>query len=129
MNTTLPPRPCASICLPAARAISHDCVTLTSITSMKASGAWSTIFDTLLMPEAVTRMSTPPKRLTAAATILSQALRRARPGRDGLGLGAERLAFGSDLLELAALPAASTTLAPAPGALSRPARRTRRRRR
>src|SRR5580700_856551 len=72
MNTTLPPRPCASICLPAARAISQDWVTFTSITSLNASGGWSTILETLLMPAASTRMSTPPKRLTAASTTFSQ---------------------------------------------------------
>src|SRR6202000_1314275 len=36
IRMTLPPRPCASICLPAARAINQDCVTLTSMTSAKA---------------------------------------------------------------------------------------------
>jgi len=38
MKMTLPPRFCASICLPAARAISQDWVTLTSMTSMNVSG-------------------------------------------------------------------------------------------
>ena len=37
INITLPPCPCFSICLPAARAISQDWVTLASITSMKSS--------------------------------------------------------------------------------------------
>ena len=69
---TLPPRPCLSICRPAARAISQDCVTLASITSRKSSGFWSTIFDTLFWPDATTRMSTPPKRSTAALTIVAQ---------------------------------------------------------
>ena len=68
----MPPWPCSSICRPAARAISQDCVTLASITSRKSSGFWSTIFDTLFWPDATTRMSTRPNRSTAASTIASQ---------------------------------------------------------
>src|ERR1700693_3944511 len=58
--------------LPAARAISHDWVTLASITSRKRSGDMSWIFATSFLPDASTRMSTPPKRSTAAWTIASQ---------------------------------------------------------
>src|SRR6266700_3035091 len=114
MNTTLPPRPCASICLPAARAISHDWVTLTSITSMKVSGAWSTILDTLLMPDAITRISTPPNRLTAASTIFSQLA-----AEFGRRFAASVLApspshSAATVLSASAPPAASTRLQPAP---------------
>src|SRR6266446_4284406 len=71
----LPPRPslpCLSICRAVARAISQDWVTLASMTSRKSSGFWSMIFDTLLRPEATTRMSSRPNAITAAATIVSQ---------------------------------------------------------
>src|SRR3954470_5583904 len=69
---TLPPLPCFSICRPAARAISHDWVTLASITSRKSSAFCSTILDTLFWPEATTRMSTLLNRSTAALTMVAQ---------------------------------------------------------
>src|SRR4051794_31302470 len=69
---TLPPLPCFSICRPAARAISHDCVTLASMTSRKSSAFWSTILDTLFWPEATTRISTLLNRSTAALTMVAQ---------------------------------------------------------
>ena len=60
----------------------------------------STIFDTLFWPDATTRMSTRPNFLTAASTIASQLASELGRIGDGLDLGAERLAFGGDLLEL-----------------------------
>ena len=90
----------ASICRPAARAISQDWVTLTSITSRKVLRLLVDDLRHLVLPEATTRMSTRPNFFTAASTILSQ-FASLEFGRivDGLGLGAERLAFGGDLLE------------------------------
>jgi hypothetical protein len=65
----LPPVPCAFICTVAARAISQLCVTLASITAPKVSGGISSIFATLFMPEATTRMSRDPKASTVRATM------------------------------------------------------------
>src|SRR5690348_2050929 len=111
---TFPPRPCTSICLPAARAISQDCVTLASCTSRKSSGFCSVILDTLLSPEATTRMSTPPNVSTAVATILSQLA--SDEGRSAITAALPPSASHSPatLRNSASLLAASTTLAPAP---------------
>ena len=111
----MPPPPCLSICRPAARAISQDWVTLASMTSRKSSGFWSTIFDTLLRPEATTRMSTRPKLRDRGGDDRVAVVLGARTPRHDLGLAAERLALGRDLLQLLRCRlAASTTLAPAP---------------
>src|SRR5215469_3677175 len=114
MNITLPPRPCVSICLPAARAINQLCVTLTSITSVKASGACSTIFATLLMPEARTRISTPPKRCTAAATILSQCAAELGRKLTLSALAPSCSHSAATFLSAPTPPAAMTRLQPAP---------------
>src|SRR5260370_673937 len=114
----LPSLPCLSMCRAAARDISQDWVTLASITSRKSSGLWSTIFDTLLRPEATTRMSSRPKAVAAAATIASQF--SAELGRFAtiavtivlLRPGAWHSA--ATFLSSSSRLAASTTLAPAP---------------
>jgi hypothetical protein len=54
----------------------------------------STIFLTTFLPEATTRMSRRPKRLTAAATMASQSA-----SVDCLELGAEIAAGGGDVVE------------------------------
>ena len=96
----MPPCPCLSICLPAARAISHDCVTLASMTSRKSSAFWSTIFDTLLLAgcdhQNVDAAEFLDRRLDDRVAV------RLGAGAHGddLGLAAELLAFGGDLLQL-----------------------------
>src|SRR5215471_4355025 len=73
------PLPCLSICRPTARAMSQDCVTLASITSRNRAGVMSTIFATSFLPDATTRISTPPKRAVALLVISSHA--RSESGR------------------------------------------------
>ena len=121
--------PCLSICRPAARAISHDCVTLASITSRNLPPSDRRSCDTLLMPEATTRMSTRPNRSTAASTIFRSSPPNSAAGH-GLDLAAELLAFGRDLLQFVGVAGGRARhwrrRRPAP---SPPARRTRRMRR
>src|SRR5215471_11815442 len=111
---TLPPWPCLSICRPAARAISHDCVTLASMTSRKSSGFWSTIFDTLFCPDATTRMSTRRNVLTAASTMASQFASELGRLATVATLPPSCSQAAATFFSSAALLAQSTTLAPAP---------------
>ncbi len=96
----MPPLPCSSICLPAARAISHDCVTLASITSRNVSGC---LIDDLRRPCSCPRRPPGCRRgrtvLTAAATIRRNC--SAELGRIATlsTLPPQRLAFGGDLLQ------------------------------
>ena len=110
----MPPRPCLSICLPAARAMIQDWLTLASMTSRKSSSFWSTILATLLSPPATTRMSRPPNLSTASVTILSQFSsdegRSAMPAVLAPSFSHSAAIFFSS----ASLLAANTTLAPAP---------------
>src|SRR5215470_1572248 len=84
------------------------------MTSRKSSTFWSTILDTLLRPEATTRMSTRPNLSTAALTILSQF--SSEFGRSAMtsvllpSCSHSAATFPSSSVLLAA----STTLAPAP---------------
>src|SRR5215468_5386225 len=115
----LPPRPlsslpCLSICRAAARAISQDWVTLASITSRKSSGFWSTIFDTLLSPEATTRISRRPNFATAASTMASQLASELGRLATTSVLPPSASHSAATFLSSSALLAASTTLPPAP---------------
>ena len=81
---------------------------------MNVSGVWSTIFCTLLMPEASTTMSTPPKRFTAASTILSQFAAELGRLLTVSTLAPSFSQSAATFFSASAPPAASTTLQPAP---------------
>src|SRR5215813_12692993 len=84
------------------------------MTSRKSSTFWSTILETLLRPEATTRMSTRPNLSTADLTILSQF--SSELGRNAMisVLAPSFSHSAATFFSSSALLAARTTLAPAP---------------
>src|SRR5262245_11714929 len=84
------------------------------MTSRKSSTFWSTILETLLRPEATTRMSTRPNLSTAALTTLSQF--SSELGRTAMisVLAPSFSHSAATFFSSSALLAARTTLAPAP---------------
>ena len=99
MKMTLPPRFCASICLPAARAISQDWVTLTSMTSMNVFRRLIDDFLHLVDARGEHHDIDAAEALHRGFDDLVAVRRRARPHVDGLDLGAELLAIGRDLFQ------------------------------
>ena len=87
---------------------------MASITSRKSPAFWSTIFDTLFWPDATTRMSTPPKRFTAASTMSSQLASELGRLATISALPPSASQSAATFFSAASLLAQMTTLAPAP---------------